>query len=371
MRCAKCGVDLPDDANFCLKCGKKLRREPRKEKSKRPNGTGSVYREGKSWTAEITKGYTLSDGKMKRIRQRRRGFASRSAAMDWCHASSHEEPGVQTLEKLWQAWSESDMTQLSSSKQTAYTIAHNKLLKTNIAFVPIAQLRTQDLQRAMDSQCATHYTARDFQSLLSKLYQRAMADQDVTINLARLLTLPELDDSEPVPFDDLEQVKIWQAYTDGSMVAGCVLLMIYTGMMPGELLACRKDMIDWDGFRIVGDGLKTRTRKQTPIVFPDIIEPVLRHLCEWNDGPKLVKLNRDNFYKQYHAMLRDAGCRDLPPYSCRHTTATALDREHLSPALIQRIMRHAKYTSTLRYIHQNTDDMRTGVNALKKPSQVG
>ena len=345
----------------------------KKHGAKRPNGTGSVYREpGRAgWTAEITRGYTFADGRHKRVRQRRRGFSTRADAMAWCHQYEEESKTVQTLEKLWQAWSTSAMTKLSESKQTAYAIAHRRLLKTDIVFRPVAELRTQDLQRALDAQCETYYTARDFQSLLSKLYQRAMADGDVTVNLARLLTLPDLDETEPVPFTDLEQVRIWQAYTDGSMIAGCALLMIYTGMMPGELLACRKDMIDWEGSRIVGDGLKTRTRKQTPIVFPDLIEPVLRQLCQWHDGPKLVAVGRDRFYAEYHAMLRDAGCRDLPPYSCRHTTGTALDREHLSPALIQKIMRHAKYTSTLRYIHQSTDDMRAGVNTLKRPSEAG
>lgn len=28
MRCNYCGVELPDDANFCLKCGASIKREP-------------------------------------------------------------------------------------------------------------------------------------------------------------------------------------------------------------------------------------------------------------------------------------------------------------------------------------------------------
>ncbi len=197
-----------------------------------------------------------------------------------------------------------------------------------------------------------------------------MADQDISINLARMLTLPELEEDEPVPFNDLEQTKIWNAYTEGDMMAGYILLMIYTGMMPGELMACKKSMIQWDTMTIEGAGKKTEKRRETPIVFPDIIEPVLRQLCEYSPSAKLLPMNRDNFYKAYHATLEKIGCRDLPPYSCRHTTGTALDKAKLSATLIQKIMRHAKFSSTQRYIHKDTSDMRAGVNAIGKPSAV-
>lgn len=369
MNCKRCGAPLPDGAKFCPLCGRKQIYEHRKDYGRRPNGTGSVYKENGGWTAEITRGYALIDGKKTRLRDRQRGFPTKAAAMDWCHRCEEErrKKAVPTLEQLWQAWSTSDMTKLSDSKQGAYKIAHGRLLKTDIVFRRITDLRLSDLQEAVDARCSTYYTARDLKNLLSKLYQRAMADQDVTINLARMITLPELEEGEPVPFNDLEQTKIWNAYTEGDMIAGYILLMIYTGMMPGELLACRKDMIRWDAMTIEGAGKKTEKRRETPIVFPDIIEPVLRQLCEHSSGAKLLSMNRDGFYKEYHATLQRIGCRDLPPYSCRHTTGTALDKAQLSSTLIQKIMRHAKFSSTQRYIHKDTSDMRAGVNAIGKP----
>lgn len=35
-------------------------------------------------------------------------------------------------------------------------------------------------------------------------------------------------------------------------------------------------------------------------------------------------MGRDQFYKEFHMILERCGCRNLTPYSCRHTTATAL-----------------------------------------------
>ncbi|NCB52249.1 MAG: hypothetical protein EOM54_10260 [Clostridia bacterium] len=184
------------------------------------------------------------------------------------------------------------------------------------------------------------------------------------------MTLPELKEEEPVPFNELEQHKLWDTYTSGDMIAGYILVMIYTGMMPGELCDCRKSMIEWNNYQIVGAGKKTKKRKESPIAYPDIIEPVLRALCDYSQGDKLLGMNRDNFYNEYYLALDRAGCRRLTPYSCRHTTATALARENLSLAIIQKTMRHAKYQSTQRYIHPDSADVRAAVNAIgKKPGE--
>ena len=59
-----------------------------------------------------------------------------------------------------------------------------------------------------------------------------------------------------------------------------MLLMIYTSMMPGELLSFKTDMIDYDRHEIYGCGKKTKKRKDTPIVFREIIEPILKELSK-------------------------------------------------------------------------------------------
>ena len=125
-------------------------------------------------------------------------------------------------------------------------------------------------------------------------------------------------------------------------------------------------MIDLTGNQIIGAGIKTKERKTNPIALADFIVPVVTQLMELSDTDKLIRINRDNFYETYHAKLKQYGCRDLPPYSCRHTTATALAiGKNISPLLIQRIMRHAKITTTQRYIHASTSDSVKAINKLK------
>lgn len=141
--------------------------------------------------------------------------------------------------------------------------------------------------------------------------------------------------------------------------------MIYTGMMPGELAKFTSDMVNWDKGEILGCGLKTKKRKQTPIVFPAMLEPVLRHLIDSSEGAKyVVGMNRWTFYDEYHGALKKAGVRDLPPYSCRHTTATALAVGNIAPSVIQEVMRHTKFSTTQRYIHPDRQAALDTVNTL-------
>ena len=99
---------------------------------------------------------------------------------------------------------------------------------------------------------------------------------------------------------------------------GFALIMIYSGMMPGELLKCKKEMIDFQQQTIAGAGLKTKERRSKPIVIPDFIIPILQEICDSHGHKSLVGMNRDRFYECYHEMAARLDIRDLPPYSCRH-----------------------------------------------------
>ena len=90
----------------------------------------------------------------------------------------------------------------------------------------------------------------------------------------------------------------------------------------------------------------------------------LSDLCEHTPGEKLIRINKDKFYMQYYAVLEEAGCRKLRPYACRHTAATALALEDIPPSVIQKIMRHAKFTTTQQYIHVDISPMLEAVNKL-------
>lgn len=368
MLCRKCRREVPDGP-YCMECGAAQAVKPSARK-KRGNGQGTIIKRGKTYTAIATTGrYTTPDGKSHLIRQSKGGFQTKSDAYDYLSILKSGKPPEATFQKLLDAYWDGPYKKLSESKKTAYDIASGRW--KSIMSKSVKDTTLGELQAVLNSQAETYYPARDMQSLLSHMYKIAMADRVVSVNLARLLTLPELVEEEPEPFSEIELRKFWDAYGKGDRIIGYVLLMIYSGMMPGELLKAKVDMIDWDTREIHGCGLKTKKRKEVPIVFPAFLDPVLADLCEHaGKTGKLVSMNKDKFYKCYHEAVINAGARDLPPYSCRHTTATALALGNIAPSVIQEVMRHSKLATTQRYIHMTNAEAHSAINTMTRGKEA-
>lgn len=361
MKCPKCGIELPDGSKFCNYCGPLTpTKAPQRRRGK---GEGSVYKRGRTWEAAVVLGYKLNEeGKAVPERRTKGGFKTKKEALAHIPELRMQKPRtVPTVEDLWNQFKIGQYKKLSPERQEKYRIAWPKL--ADIRFTRIDQLTTADLQ-AVVSQAATYYPARDIRDLLSKLYQLALPDQFVSSNLADFLVLPDKNEKAQDAFTADEIQKLWKHYAADNWWTGYILLMCYTGMMPGELLSARKDMVDLAARTITGAGKKTKTREITPIVLADFIVPVLEDLMAHTEGEKLIRINKDRFYKVYYDTIEAAGCRRLPPYTCRHTAATALAEANIPPSVIQKIMRHSSFQTTTRYIHINTDPMQQAVNQL-------
>lgn len=374
MQCKKCKRDLPDDAVYCCYCGVKQVQERRAKT--RGNGSGTAYKRGKTWTGRAA-GYSYvevgKDGIPHRIQRRptKGGFKTKTEALAWAAAQgSKEKLEAPTLLELWQGWSQNNMQKLSKDKICAYKKARERI--ESIISRRIDELTVDDLQEVVNNETKTYYPARDIKVLLSHLYKRAMAmgggSGPITVNISRFIVLPELEEKEPVPFAESEVSAIWEAWDKGDDFCGYVLLMIYTSMMPVELFSCKTNMINYERLEIYGCGRKTKKRKDVPIVFPVFIAPVLERLSEitTSKSGKLWGKGKDAFYEEYHEFIARVGIRSLPPYSCRHTTATEAVKKGVELPVVQQIMRHSKLSSTERYIHISTEAAHEAINKLER-----
>jgi integrase len=275
------------------------------------------------------------------------------------------------------------MLKLSRNKQTSYKIAR-KRIESIIAF-PIDVLTLDDLQKVINTECDTYYPARDVKSLLSHLYKRAMASNSnrgrITQNLSEFLILPEMNEREAVPLTGAEVSLLWKSYESGDTFTGYILLMIYTGMMPGELMICKKDMVDLENCEIRGAGAKTKVRKKSAIIFPEFLKPVVSSLLDIRitnsntKNDKLLTMNKDNFYEYFYAAVEKAGIDNprnddgehrITPYSSRHTYGTEAVRMGAHPAVIQQMLRHSNTKTQEKYTHLGSKDVHNVVNQMKK-----
>lgn len=365
MLCRKCKKEIPEESVYCLACGAKqvITERP---KNKRGNGQGCAIKKGSSWVAVWNVStYTDESGKLKRVRKWKSGFKTKTEALTYAaNPPKTEEKSSPTLRNYWLLYEKTGFKKLSKSKQCAYKIAWKRW--SDLADRHIDTLNINALQSCVDTQTNTYYPAKDMKDVLSNLYKLAMAEECVRSNLSQFIVLPPLNEKQMDAFTEEEIKKMWEAYGNGNRLMGCILLMTYSGMMPGELFGCKADMIDFERFEITGCALKTTKRKTTPIVFPEMFAPVIQHLIETSNSRDgyILGMNRDNFYEEYHKSIIEAGIRDLPPYTCRHTTATALALDNIAPSIIQEAMRHAKFSTTQKYIHTKRDHVHAAIDSI-------
>jgi len=376
MICTKCKLEVVQGAQFCPWCGMPLYRPARKKK-RAGNGTGTAYKRGSGWTAEAVVGWReLPDDIMDPANKKQRipikrtkgGFPTKAAALAYIptlKAGGKLKPDIApTLQYYWKNYEKNEYTALSLSKQTAYKIAWEKLSKLHN--VQIDQLTVADLRDTVAGACKSYYTAKDCRTVLSNLYRLAAADGYANKDLPSFIQLPALKEIEREPFSDTEQANLWKLYESGDIRAAIPLLMIYTGLMPGECFDLRLDQIDLENRQIVGAGKKTKVRKQTPVILAAVVLPVVEDLmAHARPSGRLFTASEDMWRKDYYDALEKAKCRRLTPYSCRHTTATALAIDkNIAPQTIRKVMRWSTTKMLDRYAHPDQADVQAAVDAI-------
>lgn len=320
----------------------------------RGNGQGSVYyrKDRKCWQAGITK-YNGS----KRIQKVKSGFKTKREALHWLNNYDPEESRTIniTLKMLYEPWSQKHFSKISPGKISGYERAWSRI--SDLHEIPIQNITYSEMQAAIDK-IDGYYPAKYAKFVLTSIYSEAIKDKIVPVNTAEYIELP------PAPkggtknaFSEENITDMWRCINNEPFLA-YPLIMIYTGMRPGELMKMTRDMINFEEHSIVGAGSKTDLGKSQPIVFPDKIEPLLR-----NFKPLTEHKDKMWFYEKYKQALEAAGIPYLSPNCCRHTCASRLAMQNIPPALIKQIMRHTNYNTTLGYTHF---DSKPSAEALNK-----
>lgn len=373
MICRKCKREA-EDVPFCPWCGTKQSVEKKKTKV-RGNGTGSVYKRGKTYTVAIARKNPYNGQKETLTKS---GFMTSKAAWEYLPTlkNSFDNPQAKidairnpplsetTLEKMWLSYQETNKYHnLGKNTKSAYKTAWAKL--ESIHDMDIRLLTIEQLNDIISEKGKTYEPAKDMQSVLSHCYNWAISKQFLSNNIAKLVILPENKPKEGNPFNSDEIDRLWGGFDKGDIMAAYSLLMIYSGMMPGELFKAEKQMIDWKNQVIIGAGMKTNTRRDSPIVLADFILPVLQFIVNNSPNNRICPMSQNRFYPAFKAMLEKYNCREnLTPYSCRHSTATGMALRDIPHSIMLKVMRQKKFSTTLRYIHINEKPSLDAVNAL-------
>ena len=375
MLCRKCNRAISEqDAIYCPFCGFSL--YPKRNTHKRGNGQGTAIHRGKTWTARVVVAYKLSDDDPPRkqpIYRTKGGFRTKRDALDHCtvlKALDYKPKGpAPQLTAYWDTSEKGELEALSRSKQTAYRGAWKKLKALH--YRPVDQITVAELRQAVNAVAKSYYTVRDCKSVLTNLFNLAGADGWCPRDLPAYIVLPKLEEKVRQAFTEDEQTALWKLYESGDLRSAIPLLMICTGIMPGEVQNLRVEHIDLDARKITGVGMKTKVRKASPVYIPDDLLPVMEDLIAGAQPSGYIFIrNEEKWYADYYAALAAAGCRRLEPYCCRHTTATRLAiTENIAPQTIKRVMRWSTTKMLDRYAHPDETDVLQAANTLNRSAK--
>lgn len=149
-----------------------------------------------------------------------------------------------------------------------------------------------------------------------------------------------------------------------------ILMLIYTGMRPGELRELKTEAVNINERYLIG-GIKTESGKNRVIPLHDEILPLFEKRVnagnEYLIPYKAIKPpTRDQFSKRFfNPVIKKLNMQHLP-HDGRHTFATFADKYIEDKFMVKRIMGHTINDLTQKvYTHKDIPDMLQAVNKIK------
>lgn len=372
MTCIKCGIQLPAGAKYCYSCGRKQVAERRP--LRRPNGSGSVYKRGKTWSAAVIVGWQneVQGSTVVRvpIRNVKGGFPTRAAAMAFLpELRLMQKTKNITFRELYNLW----LPTYRKSKSTlnCYKAAFKYFLPVHD--LKLKDIDIEDLQDCMDECPHGKRTKENMKALCGLLYKYGIPRDYIPKdrNLAQFLIIDAEMSKKKSGFSP-DQLDLIRRAVDIVPYADYIYCMCYLGFRPSEFLALRVEDYNSDKKYITG-GAKTEAGKNRYVTISPKIQHIIDRLIgKRTEGPIFPApdgsyFSYGTFRTSYFYPALDAigienpvinGVHQLSPHCCRHTFATLMKAVSAPSTDKIALIGHSD-DSMLRYYQDvNVDDLR-------------
>lgn len=270
-----------------------------------------------------------------------------------------------TVSDLYELFKERKFQKLSPQSIRGYQAAFKHL--QTLQDREIRKIRTYDIQSVIDSLTTGPRSKSSVQGLMSQLFEIAMELDIVQKNYASYAVLPTEEKSGiHSSFTEAEITSLFEHVLQYPY-ADTVLILIYTGMRPIELLTMKKENVDMDN-RIMIGGSKTKAGKNRVIPIHSKIFPFIRkrylssqsYLIEENGRP----LSYTMYKKRFNIVMNGLQMSHLP-HDGRHTFASLMDTAGANKQAIKLIMGHVSQDITNDvYTHKSKEELLSNVNLI-------
>ena len=371
MPCRRCKRETPSDARFCPYCGVSLEQNRNTHKPRtRPNGAGTAYKRGRTWTARVVVGWKDIEGHAVPVYKTKGGYKTKREALAACPdlLNAPKQKQRMTFKAVYEAWLPTHEGRVSTSTINCYKAAYKYFAP--LYYISFADIDVDALQECLDDCPNGKRTKENMKALAGLLMKYALPRHQTDMNYAEFLHTGN-DAKSTRPAFSREQVELIRRQIGVTPHAEDVYCLIYTGFRPSELFQLTKD--DYKDGVLYG-GIKTEAGKDRAVPVSDRIKHIIddraksgQYLFPKDDGAQMsVNYFRDNYFYQ---VLDAAGIQPIPtaehpayyvPYSCRHTFANLLKDAPGSDKDKASLIGHEDYTTTKKH-YQSAE-----LDAIKK-----
>lgn len=231
-----------------------------------------------------------------------------------------------------------------------------------------------------------------YRSILYSILEKAFINDVIKFNpmskvkspltiKSKFKKLNDVEDEEIYPFNKDEIINILNSVTGNLYYF--IVIMLYTGMRPGEIISLTWKDIDFDKKRIAVDkttvnGKVGNVKTQSSVRYVDII-PILEYELKnlYKDSPNneylLLSSHNKPFYshdiiaKRFRELLINISIKERKLYNLRHTFASTMITQGQNILWVSRMLGHKDVSITLkvyaRFIKENDEER---LNKLSK-----
>ena len=277
-----------------------------------------------------------------------------------------------TLTELYHRWLPAHTANTAPSQSTLDSYANSFKHLGPLHYEPIQNLKYMDYQKILDlmrKSGLSYSSCKKVRSLISLLEKYAVKIELINKCYAPLLSIGKNKAVRPHhPFSRQKINRLW-AHINGPGV-DTILILLYTGMRVGEMLALQKNDVNLRQGYIRITKSKTVSGIRTIPIHHRIFTLIARRMK--SSGLYLIAdsegkpYNYSRYCILWRDVMRSINANGQTTHDCRHTVATLLDNAGANETAKRRILGHAGGDVTERvYTHKGLRQLRKCIELLK------
>lgn len=340
------------------------------------------------YRVRITTGWEYNEetGRPKQVYATLGYYPTRKAAMI-ALAEYNKDPYDLDVDKItfaeaYNSWAARELESKGESRKRQLITSFKKCKPLHD--LKLKEIKTKHLQDVVDSYADQSEESQNLLKAIFKIvFNYGLQHDIITRDYSAFVQINSSDketDGIHRPFTMEEIELLWQNLDTPVVVspgrydeeivtpADSVLIYIYTGMRPSELLKMPPENVFLDERYMIG-GSKTKAGKRRLIPIHEDIVPLIEKRLNAGNSVLIPYKGRQPILEQYrkyvfNPLMEKLGMDHLP-HDGRHTFATFAERDNVKPLSVKLIMGHTTKDLTEKvYTHKNPVELIEDVNKI-------